>query len=564
MWQSIGRLKTLCAGSLAILFPLAVAAADDSNDASKRKGAASPSKTASTRAKSSKTQTKDAQEAPEINLLAAMQDGSVSVEAVGRGDGRMTLSVTNNTRRPLRVVLPPGIIAQSATGQFGGMGGGMGGMGGGGMMGGMGGGMGGMGGGMGGMGGGMGGMGGGMSGGMGGMGSMGRSSGTMPSMMGLMMLSRMIMYFCGDPESWDMRSLMIGMMGGMGGGMGGMGGGGMGGMGGGGMGGMGGGMRSVPPTQLPSALLSPGQTRNLPTRLVSLTPPDPEDGLRLPEKDEPLRIVGDVAQVNDDARVQKALRRLAAATAPTSLSQLVMWRVASGLDWNTIAQLSRSWANRYELTLAKDFVDRLDTLPEGEAGRLVFQVTGTDENGKSMAAEFTKLLEGKNMLGLATEVTDEFAASPEGPVIGCKVRLSGGEASVQVLSSDAAARNWVPYGKFTLPLTKHGETFDVKRFAGDVSEGLLNRLVRAQVIKGTVQDKGKKLYQVRVENVSPLILNGLALLGTDSPETESPKELVGISVPPRRSLTVPATEEVVKSLGLKKGIRLTALNLSGL
>ena len=47
-----------------------------------------------------------------------------------------------------------------------------------------------------------------------------------------------------------MRSLMIGMMGGMGGGMGG---GMMGGMGGGGMGGMGGGMRSVPPTHLPSA-----------------------------------------------------------------------------------------------------------------------------------------------------------------------------------------------------------------------------------------------------------------------------------------------------------------------
>ena len=31
----------------------------------------------------------------------------------------------------------------------------------------------------------------------------------------------MIMYFCGDPDSWDMRSLMIGMMGGMMGGMGG-------------------------------------------------------------------------------------------------------------------------------------------------------------------------------------------------------------------------------------------------------------------------------------------------------------------------------------------------------
>ena len=81
-----------------------------------------------------------------MSLLDAMRKGVVSVKAEGIGDGRMTLSVTNRSKRKLRVVLPPGIIAQSATGQFGGMGG-------------MGGGMGGMGGGMGGMGGGMGGMG---------------------------------------------------------------------------------------------------------------------------------------------------------------------------------------------------------------------------------------------------------------------------------------------------------------------------------------------------------------------------------------------------------------------
>ena len=102
--------------------------------------------------------------------------GDISVKAEGSGDGRMTLSLTNRTKRHLRVVLPPGLIASGVTGQFGGMGGGgmggggMGGMGGGGM-GGMGGGMGGGGMGGGGMGGGGmggGGMGGGMSGGMGG------------------------------------------------------------------------------------------------------------------------------------------------------------------------------------------------------------------------------------------------------------------------------------------------------------------------------------------------------------------------------------------------------------
>ena len=122
--------------------------------------------------------------------------------------------------------------------------------------------------------------------------------------------------------------------------------------------------------------------------------------------------MGDVAQVNNNVRVQKALRRLAADTAPTSLSQLVMWRVASGLDWSTIAQLSQNWANRYELTLAKDFVDHLDTLPEGETGRLIFQVAGTDDTSKPMAVELNKELQGKTVLGLATQVTAEIGRGP--------------------------------------------------------------------------------------------------------------------------------------------------------
>ena len=94
---------------------------------------------------------------------------------------------------------------------------------------------------------------------------------------------------------------------------------------------------------------------------------------------------------------------------------------------------------------------------------------------------------------------------------------------------------------------------------------MLNRLVRAQVIKGaTTREKGKLVYQIRIENYSPMILNGLALLGTGSPEGETPKVLTGICVSPRRSLTIPANEDVVKELGLKKGIKLTALDLSGL
>jgi hypothetical protein len=434
---------------------------------------------------------------------------------------------------------------------MGGMGGGMMGGGMGGMMGGMGGGM------MGGMGGGMmGGMGG---GGMMGMGGMGRMSRTMPPTMGMMMLGRIIMYFCGDPDSWDKRSLMIGMMGGMG--MGGMGM--MGGMGGGmmgGMGGMGGGMRSVPPTDLPSAMLNPGQTRHLPTRLVSIAPPDPQDGLKLPEKGEPLQL-GDIADLNDNPQVQKALRRLAADAASKPISRLVMWHVAGGLGWDTLAQMSEGWANRYELTLAKDFVDHLDALPAGETGRVLFEVDGTDSASEAVAAELRMALRRKMVLGLLAEVG--IPPRPEGPAVACRVRMSTSEAVAQVTGSDATARSWVPFGKFTIPLVGDQGRLDVPRMADALAEGMLTRLVRAQLSKG-VKDKGKLHYQIRIDNASPLVLNGLAALGIASDPRDTPKVLSGICVSPRRSMTVPASEQVVKELGLKKGIKLVALDLSGL
>jgi hypothetical protein len=354
---------------------------------------------------------------------------------------------------------------------------------------------------------------------------------------------------------------MIGMMGGMG--MGGMGGG-MGGMGG-GMGGMGGGMRSVPPSALPSALLNAKQTRNLPTRLVNITPPDGQAGVSLPGKGEQLRIVGTVDQVNENAQVQKALKRLTAEMAPTSLTQLVMLRLSGGLDWDTIAQVSEKWANEYELTLAKDFVQRLDTLPEGETGRLLVQIDGKDSSAEPIVGSVAKALEGLTVLGLVAEV-GPIPAGPAGrPAVACRVRLAANEALVQVTSSDAEAAHWVNFGKFSVPLSQGPGKVDVAQFADALSEGILNRLVRAQIIKGSAtKDKGKLVYQLRIDNASPLVLNGLAIVGTTSKNDEKPKVLSMISVSPRKSFSVPTTDDVVRTLGLKKGIKILALDLSGL
>src|SRR5262249_27193288 len=156
------------------------------------------------------------------------------------------------------------------------------------------------------------------------------------------------------PDTWDFTSLYSGMGGmGMGGGMGGMGGG-MGGMGG-GMGGMmGGGFRSIPPTGLPQATLDPGQTRRLPTQLVSLRGPRPDGGVALPARDEQLQL-GEIGMVNDDAWTQAALKGLARRKAPPTIAQLVMWNVADGFSWDSITQLSKNWANAYEMALARDF-----------------------------------------------------------------------------------------------------------------------------------------------------------------------------------------------------------------
>ena len=308
--------------------------------------------------------------------------------------------------------------------------------------------------------------------------------------------------------------------------------------------------------------MPPGQTRHLPTRLVSISPPDLEEGLILPQAGEKLEILGDVAKVNHNPRVQKALRRLATAKAPTSLSQLVMWRVAADLDWNTIAQLSRSWANRHEIALAQDFVDHLDDATEGETGRLLFEVEGADAAGKTIAAELTKTLEGKMVLGVAAAGIPE---QPQGPALACRIRLTATEASVQVTGTDATATKWVAFGKFTQPLVQENGKVDQMKFADSLAEGILNRLVRAQVIKGSAQkDKGKLIHQIRIENASPLILNGLAVVGTGSKEDEVPKVLSGIAIPPRRSMLVPTNDDVVKTLGLKKGIKVLALDLSGL
>ncbi|WP_435008777.1 hypothetical protein P12x_000037 [Tundrisphaera lichenicola] len=492
-------------------------------------------------------------EPPRVGLLEAMRDGVVTARAEGVGDGTMSINVTNHTSGKLRVILPPGLIATGQSGQFGGFGG----RGGGGR-----GGRGGRGGGMGGMGGGMGGMRGGM-GGMGGRGGMGGGMMlTMPPTMGMMTLSRLIMRLVEPVESWDPASLMMGMMGMGGGMMGGMGGmGGRGGM----MGGMGGGFRSVPPTGLPDATLKPGQTRRLSTRLVSLDPPSPETGVRLPQAGEPL-LIGDIAQINDDPKVQKALRRLALDKAPEAISQMVLWNLADELDWATISQLTSGWVNAQELALARQLADRIEDLPEGESGQLFVEVVAGESPHEALATRLEKTLHAGPILGL--KPGSGVPSAPSGPSVGCKVQIVGEsdhpEALVRVAESDGH-RGWKSMGKFSLPVPLDAEgKQDLKEFGEQLTEGLLGRLVRARLIKGRGSLDGGTTYKLQVDNASPMLLNGFALVGGEAKPDEPPHYLLGISLAPQGSLQMPLTSKMVEAYGMKKGSRLVAVDLSAL
>ncbi|MBX6315472.1 MAG: hypothetical protein IRY99_21555 [Isosphaeraceae bacterium] len=330
--------------------------------------------------------------------------------------------------------------------------------------------------------------------------------------------------------------------------------------------GMGMGFRSVPPTGLPHATLKPGQTRHLPTQLFSLRGPAPDGRVALPAKGERLTI-GDIGQVNDDPWVRVALKRLAEDKAPPTVAQLVLWHVHNGLSWETIAQFSRGWANAEEMALARSFVRELRDaqgreLPRGESGKLYWELTTRKDENAPVAADLKTVLDGRSVLGLAAK--KGVPARPEGPSLAVRIRLEGDEAFVRLDTPDLKAGGWSEGEKFVLKLKRGEEPLSAAEVADALAEKILTRLLDVRLIPGG-KYRGKSVYKIRIENRSPLILNALVLAGTESGEAAGrPSLLAGLSLPPHKGLTVPTSTDVVERLGLKEGLRVLAVDLSGL
>jgi hypothetical protein len=295
--------------------------------------------------------------------------------------------------------------------------------------------------------------------------------------------------------------------------------------------------------------------------LVSLAGPSSSAKPLAPAKGEVLEL-GNISDLTDvDPRIAAALRRLAVDKAPVAVAQLTMWNLVAGIDWTTLARFSRTWANPNELALARDFANHAakGEIPvEGtDSGAIYLEVSGTG------ADELRGAIKDHAVLGLA--VRSEIPRRPEGPAVCCRVSLAGSTASVQVGMSDPAGREWVSIGKFTTPVAETDGKLNAPELMDQIAEGLVNRLVRVQLLKDKSKDaSGHPTHHIRIENASPLVMNGIMLVGPSGKASEHPTGLAGLSIPPRKRLTVPVTADAIDRLGLANGIQVLAADLSGL
>ena len=211
--------------------------------------------------------------------------------------------------------------------------------------------------------------------------------------------------------------------------------------------------------------------------------------------------MGDIAEVNSDVAVQKALRKLATDRVPTSVSQLVMWRVSGRLDWETIAELSRglgepprahagppdrrsSRGHSGERKRSADVPVRRDRRVRAASGRAIGRVPSRQDDP-----------------GVAGG--DRGTGPPPGRVGGLPGPAHGPRGS----GADGRQRRGLPDlgGLRQVHAAGRQRSGQVRprEFTDGLAEGMLGRLVRAQLVKGP-RDKGKVTYGIKIDNASPL------------------------------------------------------------
>jgi hypothetical protein len=351
------------------------------------------------------------------------------------------------------------------------------------------------------------------------------------------------------------------------------------------MGGMGmmGGMRSVPPTGPLEATLQPHQQRQLPTTVVSMNGPDAESRPLVPAEGETLK-VSDVGQWTDDSRTITALKRLAEAKAPQTVAQMVLWYVTAGASWDEIGRLCQGWGNASEIALARQFVTRLGSskdLPsasKSEAGLLYWEIKAEGPTEQELVSGVRDLWTKNPVIGLTAR--EGVPEQPGVPALACRAEITETAINVKLSASHPSGSDWILIDRFHLKRSTQDDNSDQApdkpaltadqarlrrsiRLADAIAGAMAERLVRVQLARGP-RVHGKESFRIKIINDSPLILNGLAIDGPEKGTGHAPSILAGLSLPPLKTLTVPASADAVKRLGLKERARVVAADLSGL
>lgn len=146
------------------------------------------------------------------------------------------------------------------------------------------------------------------------------------------------------------------------------------------------------------------------------------------------------------------------------------------------------------------------------------------------------------------------------------MRLEESAAPTQLSVSEPTTRTWQSVGKIRIPcVTESGKDLTTDQIIDRLAEGVRGHLVVAELPSGP-KVNGKPTYRIHIDNESPLIPDGLSIQGIKPPKGEDarPSMLAGFTLPPHRTMDLPAAGSLVERLGLKHGVKVVAADLSSL
>ena len=170
--------------------------------------------------------------------------------------------------------------------------------------------------------------------------------------------------------------------------------------------------------------------------------------------------------------------------------------------------------------------------------------------------------------------------APNAPALACRAEVSETALTIKLSASHPSGSDWILVDRFKLKRStaddapasgaekpslaaEQQQQRRAVRLALAMTEGMSERLVRVKLSHGQ-RVHGKEMFRIKIVNESPFILNGLAIDGAKGEHDHAPSVLAGLSLPPLKTLTVPASGDAVKRLGLKEAARVVATDLSGL